>query len=129
MLIFLTPGNNQAEAVISASVLSEQSHLSDDSILRNAAYHLRQDVFNFANQLPEPEWPPTPDELTSDERNPPKSVTDFLTYLLKPEKHSACGNVKCLIESYAADMVYDVTKGKTIPAKHFLLALGLHNIF
>ena len=25
-------------------------------------------------------------------------------------------------------MVYGVTKGKTIPAKHFLLALGLHNI-
>ena len=25
-------------------------------------------------------------------------------------------------------MVYGVTKGKTIPAKHFLLALGLHNV-
>ena len=128
-LTFLTPANNQAEAVINASVSSEQSHLSDDSILRNAAYHLRQDIFNFSNQLPEPEWPRTPDELTSDERNPPKSVTDFLTYLLKPEKHNLCGNVKCLIESYAAYMVYNVTKGKTIPAKHFLLDLGLHNIF
>ena len=42
------------------------------------AYHLRQDILNFANQLPENKWPRTPDELTSDERNPPKSVTDFL---------------------------------------------------
>ena len=92
------------------------------------AYHLRQDILYFANQLPEPKWPPTPDELTSDERNPPKSVTDFLTYLLKPEKHSVIGNVNRLIESYAADMVYGVTNGKTIPAKHFLLALDLHNI-
>ena len=58
--------------------------LSADSILRNAAYHLRQDILNFENQLPEPKWPPTPDELTSDERNPPKSVINFLTYLLKP---------------------------------------------
>ena len=49
------------------------------------AYHLRQDILYFANQLPEPKWPPTPDELTSDERNPLKPVTDFLTYLLKPE--------------------------------------------
>ena len=60
--------------------------LSADSILRNAAYHLHQDILNFENQLPEPKWPPTPNEFTSDERNPPKSGTDFLTYLLKPEK-------------------------------------------
>ena len=125
-LTFLTPANNQAEVVISASVLSEKFHLSDESILRNAAYHLRQDIFNFVNQLPEPKWPPTPDELTSNERNPPRSVTDFLTYLLKPEKHSVSGNVNRLIKSYASDMVYGVTNGKTIPAKHFLLALGLH---
>ena len=64
-LTFLAPANNQAEVVISTSVLSEQSHLSDNSILRNVAYHLRQDILNFANQLPDPKWPPKPDELTS----------------------------------------------------------------
>ena len=128
LLTFLTPANNQAEVVISTSVLPEQSQLSHDSILRNVAYHLCQDILNFANQLPEPKWPRTPDELTSDERNPPKSVTDFLTYLLKPEKDSVSGNVNRLTESYAADMVYVVTKLKAVPAKHFLLALGLHNI-
>ena len=126
LLTFLTPANNHAEVVIHTSVLSEQSHLSDDSILRNAAYNLHQDILNFANQLPEPKWPPMPDELTSNERNPPKSVRDFLTHLLKPEKQCKW-QCQCLIES-AADMVYGVTKGKTIPAKHFLLALGLHNI-
>ena len=31
-----------------------------------------------------------------------------------------------MIESYAEYMVYGVTKGKTIPAKYFLLALCLH---
>ena len=102
--------------------------LSAAIILRNAAYHLRQDILNFENQLPEPKWPPTPDELNSDERNPPKSVIDFFTYLLKPEKHSLSGDVNCLIVSHAADMVYGVTNGKTIPAKHLLLALGVHNI-
>ena len=43
-LAFLTPANNQPEVVISTSVLFEQCHLSDDSILRNAAYHLRHDI-------------------------------------------------------------------------------------
>ena len=127
-LTFLTPANNQAEVVISTSVLSKQCHFSDDSILRNAAYHFRQEIFNFENQKPEPKWPPTPDELTSDERNPSKLVTDFLTYLLKLEKHGVSGNVHPLIESYAADMVYGVRKGKVIPGKYFLLALDLHNI-
>ena len=93
LLTFLTPANNHAEVVIHTSVLSEQSHLSDDSILRNAAYNLHQDILNFANQLPEPKWLPMPDELTSNERNPPKSVRDFLTHLLKPEKYSVSGNV------------------------------------
>ena len=125
-LTFLAPANNQAEVVISTSVLSEQFHLSDDRILKNVAYHLRQDILNFANKLPQPKWPPTPDELTSYERNPPKLVTHFLTYFLKPQKHSVSGNVNRLIESYAAYMIYGVTKGKTIPAKHFLLAVGLH---
>ena len=60
-LTFLTPANNQADVVISTFVLSEQYHLSDDSILGNAGYHLRQDILNFANQKPELEWPPIPD--------------------------------------------------------------------
>ena len=86
LLTFLTPANNRAEVVISNSVSSEQCRLFDDRILRNAAHHLHRDILNFANQLPEPKWLPTPDELTSDERNSPKSVTDFLTYLLKLKK-------------------------------------------
>ena len=60
-LTFLTPANNQADVVISTFVLSEQYHLSDDSILRNAGYHLRQDILNFANQELELEWSPIPD--------------------------------------------------------------------
>ena len=44
LLTFLTPANNQAEVVISTSILFDQCHLSDDSTLRNAAYHLRQDI-------------------------------------------------------------------------------------
>ena len=118
-LTFLTPANNQAEVVINTSVLSEQCHLSDGSILRNTAFHLHQDILNFANQLPETKWPTTPDELTSNERNPPKSVTDFLTYLLKPGKLSVNGNVNRLIEFHAADMEYGVTERKDDTCKTF----------
>ena len=33
-----------------------------------------------------------------------------------------------LIQSYSSDLVYGVTRGKVITAKHFLLGLGFHNI-
>ena len=88
---------------------------------------MNQDILNFENPPLDPKWLSTPDELTSDERNPRKLVTDSLTYLLKPEKHSVSCNVNNLIESYAPEMVYGVTKEKTVPPKHFLLALGLRN--
>ena len=84
-LTFLTPANNQAELVISTSVLCEQYHLSESN-LSNADHHLNQDILNFENPLLDPKWLSTPDELTSDERNPQKLVTDSLTYLLKPDR-------------------------------------------
>ena len=37
-------------------------------------------------------------------------------------------NVLRLIDSYASDLIYGVTRGKVMTAKHFHLALGLHNI-
>ena len=37
-------------------------------------------------------------------------------------------NISCLIDSYSADLVHGVTRGNVITSKHFLLALGLHNI-
>ena len=33
-----------------------------------------------------------------------------------------------LIQSYSSDLVYGVTRGKVITAKHFLLGLGLHDV-
>jgi hypothetical protein len=37
-------------------------------------------------------------------------------------------NAQRLEESYAADLVHGVTRGKVMTAKHFLIGLGLHSI-
>ena len=58
----------------------------------------------------------------------PKSVTVFLSELLKSEKRVIGTKNTRLIDSYAAGLVHGVTGGKVITAKHFLLAIGLHNI-
>ncbi len=52
----------------------------------------------------------------------------FLMCLLKSEDHSQGSTVQRLIESYAADLIQGVTRGKVLTAKHFLIGLGLHNI-
>ena len=45
-------------------------------------------------------------------------------------KHStmASDNLSRLIDSFGADLFHGVSRGKAITAKHFLLALGLHNL-
>ena len=60
----------------------------------------------------------------------PELVTLFMTEFFKTERHSPSRseNIGRLIQSYSADLVHAVSRSDTIKAKHFLLALGVHNI-
>ena len=91
---------------------------------------MKTDILNYVAELTETSWSPTAEELLSENRNPPELVITFFTQLLKDKEHSALrsSNIQRLIDSFAADMFHGVTRGKTITAKHFLLALGLHNL-
>ena len=73
-------------------------------------------------------WPISLEEVSSDSRQPPESVLEFLSCLLKNKDHPNREVVNRLIQSYAADLVHGVTRGRFITSKHFLLGLGLHNI-
>ena len=44
------------------------------------------------------------------------------------KKKTLRNNMTRFLESYKADLSFSVTCGKCLPAKHFLLATGLHNI-
>ena len=130
-ITFLKPQKNQAEIVINTDVLVEHNtEVNSTNCLRKAAEYLRDDIIRFASSLPNCSWPPLVDELISESRNPPSTVTDFLTHLLKPEKHNLkrSDNLARLVDSYAADLVYSVSRGKVTTAKHVLLATGLHNM-
>ena len=131
-LIFFQPRHNIPEVVISVdAALNEGLHSADKyECIRRASEFLKHDILEFAKQLPDLSWPPTIDELTSNERNPPESLVTFLQNLLKERDHSVwrSNSIPKLIDSYAADLVFWVTRGKVMTAKHFLLALGLHNL-
>ena len=77
---------------------------------------------------PELSWPINIDELGSENRNPPESVTFFLTQHLRNKDHPNREGLTRLIEPYTSDLIYVVTRGKVITTKHFLLGLGLHSI-
>ena len=72
-------------------------------------------------------WPPMIDQPST---KLPELVTLFMTELLKTERHSASRseNIGNLIQSYSSDLVHGVSRGDTIAAKHFLLAVGVQNI-
>ena len=72
-------------------------------------------------------WPPMIDQPST---KLPELVTLFMTELLKTERHSPSRseNIGNLIQSYSSDLVHGVSRGDTIAAKHFLLAVGVQNI-
>ena len=70
------------------------------------------------------------DQLSTTRTELPELVTLFMTEFLKTEiqNPSRSENIGRLIQSYSADLVYGVSRGDTITAKHFLLAPGAHKI-
>ena len=72
---------------------------------------------------------PTVSELSSKERWLPDSTEVFLTQLLKSDVHDDTGDrLSRLITSLGADFVHAISRGRVITDKHFLIALGLHNL-
>ena len=64
-------------------------------------------------------------QLSVTETELPELVTLFITELYETERHnhSRSVNIGRLIQLYSANLVYGVSRGDTINAKHFLLTL------
>ena len=99
---------------------------NEESIIKEAAKFLREDILEFCSKLPPLSWPPTIEELSSDVRLPPPSVVLFLTSLLKSPNHKATDRLRRLVSSLSADFVHGISRGSTVTGKHFLLASGTH---
>ena len=128
----MSPQGNLPDIILNKEVLSTDIKFdnSEECVLRAAEY-LREDILQYSEKLPELSWSPNVEEVTAKERNPPPLVLKFIEHLLKSsQKHSTIrsDNVTRLINPYASDLVHGVTRGKVTTAKHFLLALGMHNL-
>ena len=68
------------------------------------------------------DWPPQPDELNSEYVKLPKSLTEFLNVLLTSRRPGKSHKWQLLVNSLGQDLVFAVTGGITVTAKHILLA-------
>ena len=129
---FLQPSNNNIpEIVISrAVVLNEIDFGNDNECIVASAKILRNEILDYCDKLPSLNWPPTVEEIIDREKHLPTLLSTFVQELLKSSKHSnmRSENIQRIIDSYIADLIYGVTRGKVVTAKHFLLALGLHSL-
>ena len=128
-LIFLPlDGKKMSEVIIKKE--SIQSHIlpnNPDLIIQKAADIIYGDIQKYTLNLPELPWPPYIEDLTSEIRKPPDSLTSFLFRLLK-ETHYERPTTNRLVQSHDSDIIHSVTHGKVLTPKHFLMGLGMHSI-
>ena len=125
-IVFLAPTQYErtCEIIVPKACLSNDVYYSKEKVILDAANILRNEIIAQFNGFTEKIWPPSTEELSRDERKPPDNVYSFLNTLIKPRSPL----ISIVINSIAQDLVYAVTRGKVIQEKHFLLALGLHNL-
>ena len=79
-----------------------------ESSIKRVAIYLREDIEEYCKSLPPLNWPPTVEELCTENRLPPASVTLFLTNLLKSKDDIQTVKVNRLVDSYSADFIHGV---------------------
>ncbi len=132
-ILFVSVAYHEAQVVISRKAISETSLSSfvrenKDFILKEAAKILRGDIIDMIATAPSLRWPPTVEDLTVDERQPPQSLIEFLSLMLHSTHHSTGEVVQRYSQSIAQDLVHAVSKRQFMTAKHTLLGTALHSL-
>ena len=125
-LIFITVRPNTHDVVINSEAIESTLNMTDKET--SIKSYLREDIQEYCRSLPLLSWPPTVEELCTENRLPPASITLFLTNLLRLKHDVQTVKVNRLVDSYSTDFIHGVSKGACITKKHFLVALGLHNL-
>ena len=128
-LIFVQPSSKSPEVVFSKCIFDKKlmPTLDPESNIVLVAKQLREDIVTFCNAVPEHKWPPTFETLSEEYGNPPDSIKLFLKHLLSSEKSNKDSTYR-LIDSFTSDFIHNISHGKVITPKHYLFALGLHNL-
>ncbi|XP_065053916.1 uncharacterized protein LOC135682802 [Rhopilema esculentum] len=132
-ITFVRVSYHEAEIVISSKALlttnfAQFTKESKEFILKEAAKIIRDDILAVIENALELPWPPTPDSLSKQDRQPPRSVQDFILRVIHATHHSPGDDVKRYVDSYSQDLVHAVSKGSFLTQKHVLVGAGLHSL-
>ena len=134
-ITFFQTNRQCVEVVLRTNNLAEvlNAMTDTDRCLKNVAGSLRSDLLTYCGKIGENNWPPTIESVTEEYGKPPASVELFLSCVLKANEVSKrqkgnTKNLSRLIDSFTADLVNAVSKGKVIRPKHYLVGLGIHNM-
>ena len=120
---------NTPDVVISSEAIISNLNMSDkESSIKTVASYLREDIQDYCRSLPPLIWPPTVEDLCTESRLPPASVTLILTNLLKSNDGVQTLKVNMLVDSYSADFIHGASQGACITKKHFLVVFDPHNL-
>ena len=131
IMILETISDSSAVVINSASAKNKFTMTENhEELITKAAIFIRSDIEEYYKKIGmNPlNWPPTLEEIMSDDRLPPPSVSFFLTNLFKSSKHGVTRNIRKLVESYSSDFIHSVSKGEVLTPKHFLLGISLHDM-
>ena len=99
-----------------------------EELITKAAIFIRNDIEEYCKKIAmNPlNWPPTLDQLMSDDRLPPPSVSLFLTNLLESSKRGVTRNIRKLVD--LSDFIHSVSEAQVLTPNRFLLGISLHNM-
>ena len=115
-LIFITVRPDTHDVVINSEAIESTLNMSDKET--SIKSYLREDIQEYCTSLPLLSWPPTVEELCTENRLPPASITLFLTNLLRLKHDVQTVKVNRLVDSYSTDfilltLVHSISYGKT----------------
>ena len=130
IMILETTSNSSAVVINSASVKNKVTMTENhEELITKAAIFIRSDIEEYCKKIATNplNWPPTLEELMSDDRLPQPSASLFLTNLLKSSNNGVTRNIRKLVESYSSDFIHSVSNGEVLTPKHFLLGISFLN--
>ena len=133
-LLFISPEYHSSQLVISRDCLqlydlSSTIEFSDEFFIKKAAKILRNIVLSKIINVSDIPWLPTVESLQRKSRDHPEILKQFCMNLLCDDDnhHKISERVKNSMDTFSANIMDVVSKGKFLTFKQVAMALGLHS--
>ena len=104
-----------SRSTFSSTTLGNFMKGNKEFLLKEAATILRKDILEMIDESTDLPWPPTPESLSWENRQPPESIKRFLRTVLHETHHEIGNETQRYIDSISQDLVHAISKGIGLP--------------